>query len=357
MKKIKILMLSAIYATTSVEYLYSIQFQEILRALQEQSLMDQCNAAAAAGVAAITTNQIAAFPLSALPFMTSDQISQLTTAQIQAFTPQQITAFLPAQMALFTVPTASNPTALNQVAAFSITQIAALSPAQLTAMSNEAMNVIFASLTPTQVQSISMLQIQSLPAAVLIPQLKHFTAEQTECITPLQINSMGTSVTSIISDLSPAQFLSLSVAQIQALTSQHITDHIGNLSTTMISNLLPAQIATITTAQINMMTQAQLAALKAILINAAIITTTNNPALASQIAAITTAPGKGIPVKPLPVRAKSKKKTGYVGASLDKRMQAGNAKSLYEVNKAIGIDKTNRDSYRKLKRLFTTAKI
>ena len=320
MKKINILMFSVILTTTHTKYIEckgsssgAANFGTIMPSFQEQSLIDQFMSLADSGIANISVTQIAAIPTWVIPFITSNNIQQFTSTQIAAFTPAQIAAFTPAQIANFTAGGTNSGTNPNQMSAFTSTQVAAFTPAQIAAMSKNQLNVIISLLSPTQIQALDMNQIQNLSASALIPLLANLTDKQIDCITPLQINGLGTSVTPLISDLLPAQFLSLSAPQIQTMTNQHINDQISNLSSSMMANLLPAQIATITTAQINLMTKPQLATLQGILTNSTIITTANNPSLAAQIAAIAVAPGKG--TQQVVVAKKAKKKLKGIKAS------------------------------------------
>lgn len=332
-----------------------------LSSLQEQSFIDQFNTLAAAGIAEISLRQIPTIPTSLFHVITNDQIIQFTTTQIPAFTATQIPAFTPSQIAAFTAPSETNFT--NQMAAFTAPQIAAMAAEQIAAMSMNQLNIILPKLSIIQVQALTLAQIQALTINALLTQLDNLTEEQVHFITLPQIAALGilpatppvagstvtppAAIASQISNLAPAQFLSLSSAQIQTMTNQSLSDQISNITTTQIGYLLPAQIAAITTAQINNMTQDQLNALQTILQNATIITTTNNPNLGTQLTAIANAPGKGVPNEKEKKITPVKKDTNpqYMGSSLDKET------GLYSVNKATGVAKTNEKASKDLKKI------
>jgi hypothetical protein len=205
-------------------------------------------------------------------------------------------------------------------------------------MSVEQLNEIMPNLSISQIRSLTMAQIQGLPNTTLIAQLANITKEQIQCITVSQLASIGTAIAPQISNLSAAQFLSLSAAQIQLMTTDNINDQLANLSTIQIGYLLPEEVATITIDQINKMTKDQLTALQTLLQNPAIITTTNDPALASQIAAIAVAPGNQAPVA-APTKAKVSAKKASVhagGAARDIQQQNNDAKKkITQAGKSI----------------------
>lgn len=332
-------------------------YNTIISSLQQQSLLDQFNALAAAGISGITLPQIPTIPSSVIPMITNDQIIQFTATQMPAFISAQIQALTLSQIAAL---------ASTQVAAFTSAQVGFMSPEQISVMSIGQLTPILSYLSVVQVQALTMMQIQSLPTSALIAQLANLTKTQLQYITLQQLVALDTSITSRIADLSPAQFVSLSSNQIKKMTlanPDQLTSQIAYLSVAQIGYLLPAQIAAITTAQINLMTRSQLNALLVILQNPTLTTTSNNPNLGTQLSAIAVAPGVGVPstapVDPVEVvakvKAKAKARPQYVGSTLDR--QTG----LYKVNKdsklADSLAKTSKDTKKLNKKIERAFKI
>jgi len=301
-KNLQVILLTGIYMGATTELLQADEkdnkYQAQIVTLQQQSFIDQFNALAAAGVANISTAQIAAISTSIIPFISNDQIIQFTPTQITAFTVQQIPAFLPSQIAVFT-PT--------QMVVITAAQVAALTAAQINAMSNSQLEEVMPDFSVTQVQSMLMPKIQGLSNASLTTMLANLTKDQVQFITPAQITELGIAIAPRISDLSPAQFLSLSQAQIQIMTSQDIADQLGNISTTQIGYLSIDQLKTITTAQINLMTKDQLNAFETRLQDPLIIA--SYPQLGTQLSSINDAPGTGVSPKAKKKKHKKNKLT------------------------------------------------
>ncbi len=339
-KNLQVMLLTGIYMGATTELLQADEkdnkYQAQMVTLQQQSFIDQFNCLAAAGVANISTAQIATISTSIIPFISNDQIVQFTPTHIAAFTVQQIPAFLSSQIAAFTTA---------QMVAITAIQVAALTPAHINAMSNSQLEEVMPDFSVTQIQSMVMPKIQDLSNASLTTMLANLTEDQVEFITPAQITALGITIAPRISDLSPAQFLSLSQVQIQAMTLQNITDQLGNISTTQIGYLSIDQLKTITTALINLMTKDQLNAFQTRLQDPLLIAA--YPQLGTQLSSIDDAPGTGVDLD----IAKKKKNKGpkYAGSQVDKDtgVYYANKKSgLQKANKKTGVDKTNRDSAR-----------